>query len=153
MQSLKSWIQQSDPQLFCLVQDYVLGGERSVTEKQTNETPQNGGDEDAGDFFTKHNHEKPSENGLLLSAYHYSQYGSSPFTIDEMEKLATGVGVTVPARLDMTFLQAKRNGKKLFLRAGKKAFQPTVHGETFFKANYKVSKGKGQKPTAATATQ
>jgi hypothetical protein len=66
-----------------------------------------------------------------------------------MEALAKEVGVTIPERLDMTFLQAKRHGKKLFLRAGKKAFRPTVHGETFFKKTYQVSKGTQQKQQGA----
>ena len=134
------------PAAFLLLQDYVLASEIPAKNKQLPSTPGDNLDEDREGFFAKHDHEKPSENGLLLSAYHYSQFGASPFTIDEMEALANEVGVTIPERLDMTFLQAKRNSKSLFLRAGKKAFRPTVHGETFFKTTYLVSKGTQQKP-------
>ncbi|MEJ0089714.1 MAG: hypothetical protein WDM80_08235 [Limisphaerales bacterium] len=137
------------PAAFLLLQDYVLSVEAPVKNKQSPSTPNDNLEEDREGFFAKHDHEKPSENGLLLSAYHYSQFGASSFTIDEMEALANEVGVTIPERLDMTFLQAKRNGKNLFLRAGKKAFRPTVHGETFFKATYQVSKGKQQKQQLA----
>ena len=133
------------PAAFLLLQDYILSGTAPANDKQLHNNPKDDGDENREGFFSKHNHEKPSENGLLLSAYHYSKYGVSPFTIAEMETLATEVGVTIPGRLDMTFVQAKRDGKTLFCRAGKGAFRPTVHGETFFKKTYQVSKGTHQK--------
>ena len=63
--------------------------------------------------------------------------------------MAGEVGVTIPERLDKTFLTAKRDGKGLFLRVGKGALKPTVHGEAFFKKTYQVSKGTQQKPQVA----
>jgi hypothetical protein len=100
-------------------------------------------------FFAERDSAKPSDNALATAAYHYSEYGSAGFTIDEMRQLADDVGVTIPERLDMTYLQAKRNGNRLFRRGGRNAFRPTVHGESFFKQTYNVQKGTGQKtPTA-----
>ena len=100
------------------------------------------------EFFEALESEKPSDNALATAAYHYSQYGSAEFSVDEMRDLANDVGVTVPERLDMTYLQAKRKGNRLFRRGGRGAFRPTVHGETFFKQTYNVRKGTGQKPNS-----
>ena len=97
-------------------------------------------------FFAGLKNGKPSDNALAVAAYHYSQYGSAEFTVDEMQELADDVGVTVPERLDMTYVAARRKGNNLFRRGGKGAFRPTVHGEAFFKQTYKVSKGTGRKP-------
>jgi hypothetical protein len=97
-------------------------------------------------FFAQLKNGKPSDNALAMAAYHYSQHGCVEFSVDEMRDLADDVGVTVPERLDMTYLQAKRKGNRLFRRGGKCAFRPTVHGETFFKDAYKVVKGTNQKP-------
>jgi hypothetical protein len=92
-------------------------------------------------FFAALKNEKPSDNALATAAYHYSRYGSAEFTVDEMRDLADDVGVTVPERLDMTYLQAKGKGNHLFRRGSRGAFRPTVHGEAFFKEKYKVRKG------------
>jgi len=97
-------------------------------------------------FFAELKNGKPSDNALATAAYHYSQYGSTEFSVEEMRELADDVGVTVPERLDMTYVQAKRNGHRLFRRGGRGAFRPTVHGEAFFKEAYKVSKGTNRKP-------
>jgi hypothetical protein len=69
--------------------------------------------------------------------------------VDEMRELADDVGVTVPERLDMTYLQAKRKGNRLSRRGGRGAFRPTVHGEAFFKEAYKVTKGTSRKSVDA----
>src|ERR1700722_15763530 len=137
------------PAAFLLLQDYALIPATSKTEKQSPASKQHNGEEERTDFFSKFNHSKPSDNAFLLSAHYYSQYGASPFSLEEIETLANEVGVTIPERLDKTFLTDKRGGKSLFLRAGKGAFRPTVHGEAFFKNSYKVSKGTRQKPAVA----
>lgn len=98
------------------------------------------------EFFTELKDGKPSDNALAIAAYHYGQYGSVEFSVKEMQDLADDVGVTVPERLDMTYLQAKRKGNRLFRRGGRGAFRPTVHGEALFKKAYKVPKGTNQKP-------
>jgi len=93
-------------------------------------------------FFGAFDHDKPSDNAKLIAAYFYREYGIEPFSQEEVHKKADDVGITVPARLDMTFLSAKEKGKKLFARAGTGGkFKPTVHGEAHFKSTYGVTKG------------
>jgi hypothetical protein len=142
------------PAAFSLLQDYVYCGVSAAAsakpsaEGKIRQQPVevNELSEDRESFFSKFNHDKPSDNALLVSAYYYGQYGASPFSIDELKTLANEVGVTVPERPDMTFKMAQRDGKNLFLRAGRGVYRPTVYGEAFFKKTYEVSKGKLQKP-------
>jgi hypothetical protein len=131
---------------FALLQDYVLGNASNSGQSRMSVMSAQDSSEGREAFFSKFSHEKPAENALLISAYHFSQFGSLPFTLDEIKTMAGEVGVTIPERADMTFLSAKRAGKNLFLRAGRGGFRPTVHGEAFFKKDYSVSKGKSQKP-------
>jgi hypothetical protein len=105
------------------------------------------GEEEA--FFSQFEHDKPFENVRLIAAYYYREYGSAPFSLDEVRQKAIDVGLTIPDRVDMTILQAKDKGKQLFARAGHGKFRPTVHGETYLKATYKVGKGKKPRPKAA----
>ncbi|HEV2840930.1 MAG TPA: hypothetical protein VGW39_06375 [Chthoniobacterales bacterium] len=98
------------------------------------------------EFFAPLQNNKPSDNALAAAAYHYAQYGSAEFTVDEMRVLAEEVGITIPERLDMTYGQAKRKGNSLFRRSSRGAYRPTVHGESFFKQTYKVAKGTTRKP-------
>lgn len=92
-------------------------------------------------IFTEFEHDRPSDNVLLVAAYHFSQYGSVPFSIEEAKVMATDAGLTIPNRPNMTLRTASRKGKKLFARAGRGKFKPTVHGERYLKETYKVSKG------------
>ncbi|MDE3099236.1 MAG: hypothetical protein KGJ88_07155 [Verrucomicrobiota bacterium] len=134
------------PAAFSLLQDYVLAGVAAGKEKSKAVTTENLGSEGREGFFSKFNHDKPSDNVLLLCAYHFSQYGSAAFTTDEISDLANEVGVTIPNHPAMTIKAAQRKGKSLFRIAGRGLYAPTVHGESFFKATYKVSKGTQQKP-------
>lgn len=93
------------------------------------------------EFFGAFDHDKPADNARLIAAWFYREYGVWPFSMDEVREKADGVGITIPARPDMTFVQAKENGKKLFARAGTGKFKPTVHGEASLKATYSVKKG------------
>jgi hypothetical protein len=71
--------------------------------------------------------------------------------VAEVNELAEDVGVTIPERVYMTFVNARRGGKSLFKKVGKAVFKPTVHGEAHFKETYKVKKGKEvKKQTEAT---
>lgn len=97
-------------------------------------------------FFKAFDHHKPADNAKLLSAWLYREYGTEPFSIEEIEELATEVGITIPERIDMTFASAKENGKNLFARAGRGKFKPTVHGEAYLKITYKIAKGTKQRP-------
>jgi hypothetical protein len=133
------------PAAFLLLQDYVSGSAAPDKEKPHHPVPHIDAGEGREGFFSKFNHAKPSDNVLLVSAYHYSQYGSSPFSVEEIKALADQVGVTIPNKPYMTLTAAQRKGKGLFRSVGKGVFCPTVHGETFFKNTYKVSKGTQQK--------
>ncbi|MBI4529700.1 MAG: hypothetical protein HY695_38365 [Deltaproteobacteria bacterium] len=93
------------------------------------------------EFFGAFDHDKPADNAKLVAAWFYREYGAEPFSLDEVRAKADAVGITVPARVDMTFVQAKEKGKKLFARAGTGKFKPTVHGEANLKSIYSVKKG------------
>lgn len=95
----------------------------------------------AEEFFTSHQAEKPHENARLAAAYHYSLYGSSPFSLDDIRSIGEHVGLTLPERIDMTLGSAKTGGKSLFKSAGRGHLQPTVHGEAHMKTEYNVKKG------------
>ena len=94
-----------------------------------------------GEFFAPFDHDKPADNARLIAAWFYREYGVEPFSLDEVRGKANDVGITIPARVDMTFVQAKEKGKKLFARAGTGKFKPTVHGEANLRATYSVKKG------------
>jgi hypothetical protein len=93
------------------------------------------------EFFSAFDHDKPADNARLIAAFFYREYGVEPFSLDDVRQKANDVGITIPERIDMTFLQAKEKGKKLFARAGTGKFKPTVHGEANLKATYSVKKG------------
>ena len=131
---------------FELLKQYITSGTSgdgaSVEQQNTSHVELT---DDAEEFFSKFDHAKPADNAKLIAAYHYSQYGADGFSVDEMRRLADDVGLTVPDRLDMTFLDTRKDGKNLFKRAGRGKFKPTVHGEKYLKEAYKVKKGTKQK--------
>jgi len=92
-------------------------------------------------FFSAHAHDKPADNVKLMAAFHYKDFGTEPFLVEDLQGMASDVGLTVPKRMDMTLDQAKIQGRKLFARAGAGKFKVTVHGEAFLKSTYRVSKG------------
>lgn len=101
------------------------------------------GDEDAPSefmFFSQVPSSKPAEAAMAIAAYWYSQYGTAPFTKTWVEAAAARVGLTIPARVDMTYRQARRGGKLLFA-ASKGFFTVTVHGEMALKDAFAVKKG------------
>ena len=102
-------------------------------------------DDDIESFFSKFEHEKPSDNAMSIAAYHYSQYGKEPISFDEVRQIAGDVGVTIPERVDMTFKAAKDKGKSLFQNGGRGKTKPTVHGEAYLKEKFGVKKGKKKK--------
>ena len=91
-------------------------------------------------FIALNDHKKPADNVLLLAAWLYSAYGVYPITAKEIKELGDSCGLIVPARPDNTMRQAKNKGKSLFNQQGK-GWQPTVSGESYFKDEYKVTKG------------
>jgi hypothetical protein len=90
--------------------------------------------------------ESESDNAKMIAAHLYREFGAEPFSLDEVRNLATSGGVTIPERLDMTFLQATADKKKLFKRAGKGMFRPSIHGQAFLKKRYNVKMGTKKRP-------
>lgn len=127
---------------FELLKDYVT--EHSSETRVKTKAPK-GGRDSAGqseeEFFGAFEHDKPADNAKLIAAWFYREYGAEPFSLDEVRTKADDVGITIPARVDMTFHVAKDKGKKLFARAGTGKFKPTVHGEANLKTTYSVKKG------------
>lgn len=150
LQQVNKDIEKLDPAIrehaFKILQPYVTGREGKAVEHKDAGDQDTIPTEDAEAFFSRFDHEKPSDNALLVAAYHFGQYGSEAFSMEEVKQLATDVGITIPERVDMTFLQARHEGKKLFKRAGRGKFSPTVHGEAHLKKEYKLQKGRKKKP-------
>lgn len=127
---------------FDLLKGYVT--EHSPEARTTTKETKGQGDAAARseeEFFAAIDHDKPADNAKLIAAWFYSEYGAEPFSTDEVREKADAVGITIPARVDMTFLAAKEKGKKLFARSGTGKFKPTVHGEAHLRATYSVKKG------------
>jgi hypothetical protein len=108
---------------------------------------------DRDEFFLKFNHSKPSDNALLVVAWHYKQFGLAPFSGDDIRQIADEVGITVPARVDMTIANAQYAGKACFNKAGKGRYRPTVHGEARLKRSYGVKKGASKKQPGTEGDQ
>jgi hypothetical protein len=135
---------------FELLQSYITersteGGDKGGV-KEKDRIKSKGSWKSKEDFFGAFVHDKPADNVKLIAAHLYQEYGSEPFSADEVKKISDDVGVTIPERIDMTLLQAKDKGKKLFSKIGRGKYKPTVHGETYLKEKYGVKKGIGQKP-------
>jgi hypothetical protein len=101
---------------------------------------------DIAQFFNREEEQlKPSDYAHLCAAYHFAIYGPVPFSLEELKAIATDAGIILPDRLDMTFKQASRKGKKLFQPAGKGEYKPTAAGGLFFKERWRVKPGKRTK--------
>ena len=66
-------------------------------------------DADGVSLFGKFSHDRPSDNVRLIAAYFFQQYGSEPFSIDEVKAMASEAGITIPDRVDMTLAAAQEN--------------------------------------------
>jgi len=127
---------------FDLLKGYVTDHSSEPRAKTKETKAQRGGAaQSEEEFFGAFDHDKPADNAKLVAAWFYREYGAEPFSVDEVRAKADAVGITIPARVDMTFVQAKEKGKKLFARAGTGKFKPTVHGEANLKSTYSVKKG------------
>lgn len=155
LEEVNKIIEKLDPaireQAFALLKPYITGLKHSAHDENEDGEAGGGASPSAEEFFSKHEHGKPADNAMLLAAYQYSQYGSAPFSIEEMKNLATDVGVTIPERLDMTYTAAKREGKSLFKKISKGNFKLTVHGEGYLKQTFQVTKGKKKKEPSESA--
>lgn len=114
--------------------------------RNNREEDSSSGSDSIGEFFGKHSHDKPGDNVMLIAAWHYGEYGAEPLTTTDISKLASNVGLTVPARPDMTLKKKAVSGKSCFKIHSRGAFTPTVHGEAFLKETYQVKKGKKSLP-------
>jgi hypothetical protein len=134
---------------FSLLKPYISAGATGSTGSTAADSGSSNGTEqqaamdfaDAEAFFTTHEDGKPSDNAYLVTAYLYTQYGSSPFSIDDVRAVADHAGLTLPDRVDVTLAGAKKGGKQLFKRAGRGMLQPNVHGETYLRNTYNIIKG------------
>lgn len=130
---------------FELLESYITSGDH--TSSKTGGKGKGGEVTTSDELFTKHEHKKPHENAMLITAYLYSEYGSEPFSLEEIRKKAKDVGLTIPEKLTMTFKQCKNKGKALYTSTGRGKFKPTVNGEQYLRDTYSVSKGTKQKPS------
>lgn len=157
---------------FLVMQDYILdgpvamaspaarsSGRRSTLKRPTSETgasdeaplPTMEPPADFTGFIDLFESESPSDNAKAIAAHLYRERGAGAFSLDEVRELAKAGGVTIPERLDRTFLTASADKKKkMFKRsAGKGMFRPSIYGEAYFKSTYKVKMGKKDRPTAS----
>ncbi len=154
LKEINSIITKLDPEIklaaFELLRPYILGNlaaHSAVTTTQglskvdtLEKTPVNSGD--VRDFYASFNPKKPADSALVLAGWIYTQQGSSAFELGELRGLFDEVGVSSPARLDMTLKNCLRGGKKLFQNAGHGDYRPTVYGENHFKAEMNLRPSK-----------
>ena len=134
---------------FALLTSYICSGQipgavagKSTTGMTNGEVDDTALDlTEAEEFFTASESGKPAANAYLTVAYLYSQYGASPFSLDDVRAVAEHAGLTLPDRVDVTLAGAKKSGKPLFKRAGRGKLQPNVHGETYLKTTFDIAKG------------
>lgn len=100
------------------------------------------------ELMRNHPNAAAHENAYILAAHWYAEYGIEPFSLEGMKSLGNNAGMTLPERLDMTYKQAKSEGKASFQVISRGSYKPTVAGEGWLRATYGVSKGK-QKLTPA----
>jgi hypothetical protein len=127
-------------QAFDLLRAYVIGdagAPRPGVKEAANEVRYEG----LADLIGANHKEKPADNAFLLAANHYAQSGTEPFSTKEIEEAAADAGLIIPERVDKTFVSARRDGNMLFRKVGRGSFRPTVHGESFLKSSFNVSKG------------
>jgi len=101
---------------------------------------------DLSSFFSREDDLTPADNAFLCAAYHFSQFGTVPFSITEIRTIAQNAGVVVPDRLDMTFKNASKKGKKLYQLAGKGLFKPTAAGSVVYGERWNARPGRKTMP-------
>jgi hypothetical protein len=132
----------------------MLLGESATPPVQSQLEPSNTEFSAPGDlaaFFNREGEMKPADFAYLCAAYHFSEYGTGPFSVVEIRAIAAEAGVIVPDRLDMTYTSAGKKGKKLFQNLGKGIFKPTATGSIEFKERWGVKPGRKTKaPTTGS---
>lgn len=138
---------------FSMMEGYILG-EQSVSKRSTspgpdaNEEVESTEGDDLGEFFAGRDTDKPAEAVMAIAAYLFQQFGSEPFTLQEVRDIADQMGLTIPERVDMTLKGATRNGRPIFRSVGRGKYAPTVLGEATLKQDHKVTKGRRKKALA-----
>jgi hypothetical protein len=99
------------------------------------------------ELMQKHPNAPAHENAYLLAAHWFSVYGSEPFSLEGVRELGNNAGLTVPERLDMTYKQAKSEGKAIFQPVERGTYRPTVAGEGWLRSTFGVSKGTQKPPS------
>jgi hypothetical protein len=102
-------------------------------------------------FFNREGKQKPSDFAHLCAAYHFSQYGTSAFSLDDLRTIASDAGVVLPDRLDMTLKKAGKDGKKLFQISGRNSYKPTASAGVFFYEKWQVRPGSKTKELGKNA--
>ena len=165
MKEVDGVVRELDPEVrgaaFAMMQSYVLGGKIAPPEVHRHSGgstdgaggADDGGAGDAGDdsiytFFADLKITKPSEAVYAIAGYHYSVYGSAPFTIERLRDLAGQVGLTLPDDPGATLRMATKNKKSLFRHEGGGAWVPTTMGELFLKEKFDIKKGRRKPPAA-----
>ena len=129
---------------FSMMEGYVLSGQvgaNSVALRGRHEADSTE-PEALSDFFETRDVSKPAEAVMAITAYLFQQFGSEPFSPQEIRDIADEVGLTVPQRIDMTVKSAKKNGKPIFRSVERGKYAPTVFGEATLKADHNVTKGR-----------
>lgn len=139
---------------FEFLKPYIAGGTIKVLHTPKDEGgggADGGAPDDLAEMVEKFiGDDEPSDNVKLLSAWWFSQYGSAPFSMAWIKSTGSSSGLTIPNKPDMTFRQAKENGKTLYEALGKGGLiKPTIIGEKFLKTKYGVRKGTKPTPTKA----
>lgn len=88
---------------------------------------------------------KPAENVYLCVAQHYSTYGNTPFSIQDLKEIATEAGLVLPDRLDMTLKGAAHKKRKMFQAAGSGSWRLTATGATVISEKWDVRPGRAAK--------
>jgi len=148
LKEVNSIITKLDPAIrehaFKLLEAYITGKKTKHTDSPPPPDDESI-DDDMEKFFSKLDHEKPSDNAFSIAANHYSQYGKEAISYEEIRVIADKVGITIPERVDMTFKAAQDKGKNLFQSGGRGKTKPTVHGEKYLKDTFGVKKGNKKK--------
>jgi hypothetical protein len=137
---------------FTMMEGYILGGvtpqqprQAGLVEPGRPQSDHEPGNEAVEAFFAKGEITKPADAVYAIAGYLFSQYGSAPFTIDDVRELAQQVGLTLPDRPDNTLRNAKKNKKSLFRLKGD-GWVTTASGELVLKEKFDIKKGRKKRP-------
>lgn len=155
LREVNSVISKLDPAIraeaFSVLLPYVKGQAAPGDDEPIETSRAGDGTTTRNQLLTKYGSTTPVDNALLAAAAWYSEYGSSPFTQEDIRAIIDEAGLTGPVRLDRTFdTTTKGQGKSLFRKVGRGKWAPSVAGEAYFKETFDVKKGR-KKPEAPSS--